>query len=467
MTEPATTPAASAAPASSPSAAAGSRHAIIAGAGLAGSLLAVLLGRRGWTVDVYERRRDPRARGTIGGRSINLALSTRGITALERAGLAEEVLAAAIPMRGRMMHDRAGNLTFQPYSRGAARAINSVSRSGLNLLLLHAAAALPQVRLHFEHRLEDVDLDSGEAIFVDAEGRRVTAHGDLLVGADGAFSALRGRMQLNPGFDYSQSYLNHGYKELTIPPAADGGYRLDEHSLHIWPRGGSMMIALPNPDRSFTCTLFWPLDGEHSFGALPDSADDAQITAFFDREYGDAAEMMPTLLADYRANPTSTLVTIRCSPWNWGDRIVLLGDAAHAIVPFYGQCMNAAFEDCLILDEMLEAAGDDPAAVLPAFARRRKPAGDAIADLALDNFIEMRDRVASPLFLARKKLEKFLSGLFPQAFVPLYDLVSFSNVPYHEARERARRQDRMLVGAAAAAAAAVVAGLGTGLALLL
>jgi kynurenine 3-monooxygenase len=445
-------------PVSGSAAAASSRHAVIAGAGLAGSLLAVMLGRRGWTVDVYERRGDPRARGFIGGRSINLALSTRGITALERAGLAEPVLAEAIPMRGRMMHDHAGELTFQAYSRGAKRAINSVSRSGLNLLLLRAAGEIDGVNLHFEHRLEDVDLDSGEAIFVDADGEHVTAHGDLLVGADGAFSAVRAKLQRTPGFDYSQSYLEAGYKELTIPAAEGGGFRLDEHALHIWPRGGSMMIALPNRDGTFTCTLFWPHQGDHSFAALPETASDEAIMDFFRREYGDAVPLMPTLLEDYRANPTSTLVTVRCHPWNWGDRVVILGDAAHAIVPFYGQGMNAAFEDVRVLDEMLEAAGDDPAAVLPRFSERRKPAGDAIADLALHNFIEMRDHVASPLFLARKKIEKLLSGLLPGTFVPLYDLVSFSNVPYHEAREKARRQDRMLAASAIAAAALVVVG---------
>lgn len=441
-----------------PDSAASSRHAIIAGAGLAGSLLAVLLGRRGWTVDVYERRGDPRARGVIGGRSINLALSTRGITALERAGLADQVLAEAIPMRGRMMHDRAGELTFQAYSRGAMRAINSVSRSGLNLLLLRAAGELDNVRLHFEHRLDDVDLDSGEATFVDAGGETVLAQADLLVGADGAFSAVRAKLQRTPGFDYSQSYLAHGYKELTIPPAEDGSFRLDEHALHIWPRGGSMMIALPNPDKSFTCTLFWPTEGDHSFGSLPEASSDSELKAFFGREYGDAVPMMPTLLEDYRENPTSTLVTIRCSPWHWGNRIVLLGDAAHAIVPFYGQGMNAAFEDVRVLDELLEQYADDPAAVLPRFSERRKPAGDAIADLALNNFIEMRDRVASPLFLARKKLEKLLSGLLPGTFVPLYDLVSFSNVPYHEAWAKARRQDRWLAVAATGMATVLVGG---------
>ncbi|MFK7960886.1 MAG: FAD-dependent oxidoreductase [Phycisphaerales bacterium] len=469
---------ATAAPASPADPTASGRTALIAGAGLAGSLLAVLLGRRGWTVDLYERRPDPRARGFIGGRSINLALSTRGITALERAGLAERVLAEAIPMRGRIMHATDGELTFQPYSRGAKRAINSVSRSQLNIMLLEAASELPNVRMHFGHTVKDVDLDSGQVTFAvkppadgaasasasASEPTTVTAHADLVVAADGAFSAIRARMQRTSGFDYSQSYLEHGYKELTIPPTSDGAFALDEHALHIWPHGGSMMIALPNNDRSFTCTLFWPLEGPHSFGSLPDAAaSDETIMAFFRQYYGDSVPLMPTLLEDYRENPTSRLVTVRCAPWHWGDHVALVGDAAHAIVPFYGQGMNAAFEDCRILDEMLEAAGDDPAAVLPAYTRARKPAGDAIADLALDNFITMRDRVTSPWFLARKRLEKFLNGVMPGTFEPLYDMVSFSNVPYHEARQKARRQDRALLAGAIGIVAAGVAVAAVGL----
>lgn len=438
------------------------RTAIIAGAGLAGSLLACLLARRGWTVSLHERRSDPRARGFIGGRSINLALSTRGITALERANVADTVLETVIPMPGRLMHSRAGEETFQPYSRESERAINSVSRSGLNLTLLEAAGRYESVRMHFDHRLEDVDLEAGRATFVDKTGTRVEHSASLIVGADGAFSALRGKLQRQAGFDYSQDYLEHGYKELVIPPADDetgphGRFRIEPNALHIWPRGGSMMIALPNQDGSFTCTLFWPLEGGHSFGGLPETAGDADIRSFFEREYGDAVPHMPTLVADYRENPTSRLVTVRCRPWHWGDRVCLVGDAAHAIVPFYGQGMNAAFEDCRVLDELLEANGDDPARVLPEYTRLRKPAGDAIADLALANFIEMRDRVASPLFLARKKLEKFVNGVMPKTFTPLYDLVSFSNVPYHEARAKARRQDRVLAGSCIALAVLLLA----------
>ena len=414
-----------------------------------------MLGKRGWRVDLYERRSDPRARGFIGGRSINLALSVRGITALEHAGLSEGVLEDAIAMRGRMMHSRGGELVHQPYSAIPGESINSVSRGGLNLKLLEAADVESNVALHFDHRLRDVELtddDRAIAIF-DTPNGEVRAEPDLIIGADGAFSGVRGRLQRTERFSFSQSYLEHGYKELTIPPNANGDFAVDPHALHIWPRGGSMMIALPNPDRSFTCTLFWPLEGDHSFAALPDDAPDEQILAFFGREYGDAVPLMPTLLQDYRTNPTSSLVTIRCNPWHWSSRVVLIGDASHAIVPFYGQGMNAAFEDCRIFDELVDKHGADFATLLPEFSRLRKPHADAIADMALTNFVEMRDKVGSKMFLLRKKLEKLLHRVFPKQFLPLYNMVSFSNIPYADAREDARRQDVVLFRAAAVLAA--------------
>jgi len=465
-------PDASAAPAADATASRPPRppRVVIAGAGLAGALLAVMLGRRGWPVTLYERRPDPRAAGFVGGRSINLALSVRGLTALERVGLAERVRADALPMSGRLMHATDGTTTYQPYSRLEDRAINSVSRGGLNLALLEAADALPSVTIEFDRRVAEADLEAGRIHLEDGAGTpRGEATGDLIVGADGAFSAIRAAMQRTQRFDYSQSWLPHGYKELEIPPTAAGDFALDPHALHIWPRGGSMMIALPNRDRTFTCTLFWPLEGEHSFGHLPAAtASDAEITAFFERWYGDAVPLMPTLVRDYRANPTSSLVTIRCAPWHHepetpgaGPRFVLLGDAAHAIVPFYGQGMNAAFEDCRVLDELIdempETQRGDFSRLLPEFSRRRKPAADAIAAPALANFVEMRDKVGSRAFLWRKKIEKLLNRLFPKAYVPLYDLVSFSNVPYHEARARARRQDRAAAQVAAALAIVLVA----------
>jgi kynurenine 3-monooxygenase len=420
-----------------------SQRIIIAGAGLSGALLACMLGKRGYRVDVYERRPDPRAKGFIGGRSINLALSTRGLDALARVGLTERVLKDAIPMRGRMMHSVGGDLTFQPYSKDPKEAINSASRGGLNLTLLHAAAAYESVTLHFGKRTTDVDLE-GPAIVVQDEvsGQSETVAGAVVVGADGAFSAVRGRLQKTDRFDYSQSYLAHGYKELTIPPTAAGEFAMEPNALHIWPRGGYMMIALPNADRSFTCTCFWPHAGENGFDRL---GTEDQVMSYFKERFGDAVSLMPTLAEDYRQNPVGSLVTVRCQPWH-DRRAALVGDAAHAIVPFYGQGMNAAFQDCLLLDDLIERHGPDWDRVLPEYSAVQKPNGDAIADLALRNFIEMRDEVGSRLFLLRKQFEKILHRLLPGVYTPLYNLVSFSSIPYAEARRRAARQDRWVYG---------------------
>lgn len=415
-------------------------HFIIVGAGLGGSLLACLLARDGHRVDVYERRPDPRVEGFVGGRSINLALSTRGITALERVGLAERVLADAVRMPGRMMHSPTGELTFQPYSARPGDAINSVSRAGLNLTLLEHADSSENVTLRFGQRCLGVDLGATTATFHDERtGATTTVGADAILGADGAFSAVRDALRISDRFDYSQSYLEHGYKELDIPPARDcgvdpglhDGFAMEPSALHIWPRGGAMMIALPNRDRTFTCTLFWPFE---ELGALDT---DEKVRAHFGRHYPDAVPLMPTLVGDYRRNPTSSLVTIRCGPWGRG-RVLLIGDAAHAVVPFYGQGMNAAFEDARILAEMLRGGGaiED---VFTEFSRVRKPDADAIADMAIENFLVMRDRVADRAFLFRKRVEQALDRVDHARFTPLYNLVSFSNTPYAEARRAGGR----------------------------
>lgn len=417
---------------------------VIAGAGLAGALLANYLGRAGCEVDLYERRGDPRSGEAGGGRSINLAISERGLHALRGIGLEGRILEMAVPMRGRMIHARDGALSFQPYDRDPRRCINSISRGGLNRALIEAAAAHPGVRLHFHQRCVDADLDAPAARFRDErDGRESEVACDLLIGADGAFSAVRRAMQRLDRFNYSQSYLDHGYKELHIPPAEGGGFRMERNALHIWPRRAFMMIALPNPDGSFTATCFWPLEGENSFANLRSAED---VRGFFEEQFPDALSMMPTLAEDFFANPTSTLVTIRCGPWHHRDRAVLLGDAAHAIVPFYGQGMNAAFEDCVALDACLRESPSDRAAALAAFYQRRKPHADAIADLALENFIEMRDKSGSRVFQAYKKMERTLHGLIPEWYTPLYTMVSFTTIPYAEARKRARRQDRWVYG---------------------
>jgi kynurenine 3-monooxygenase len=410
----------------------------VIGGGLAGSLMAIYLGRRGHPVSVYERRPDPRLAGAEAGRSINLAISTRGLYALEQVGLRDKVLAMAVPMRGRMIHDTVGKLTFQPYGT-RDQAINSVSRGGLNQLLLDAAEAVagPVV---FQHRLEAMELETGKLTFSSPSGLS-EVESRAVVGADGAFSAVRAQMQRRERFNYSQEYLAHGYKELYIPPASGGGFRMEPNALHIWPRGGFMMIALPNFDGSFTCTLFWAFQGANSFENLRTEAD---VLKFFTTTYPDAVPLMPTLGHDFFANPTSSLVTIRCSPWHYEDRIVVLGDAAHAVVPFYGQGANAAFEDCVVLDQCLHAHPSDRTRAFAEFEDLRKRHADAIATLALANFVEMRDRVASPMFLLKKKIEKILHALFPRSFIPLYTMVSFSRIPYADAVDRAERQDKVL-----------------------
>jgi kynurenine 3-monooxygenase len=437
-----------------------SRRVLIVGAGLAGSLLAVYLARAGWQVEVVERRSDPRARRFAAGRSINLAISARGIKALRRAGLEDAVMKDAIRMGGRMVHPVDGAAGYQPYSADPTRAINSVSRSALNLALLDAAAAEPNVTVRFDERCAAVDFANGEVTFMnDATGASHTASADLIVGADGAYSAVRGALQKTERFDYSQEFLGHGYKELHIPPAATGPhapFAMEPNALHIWPRGESMMIALPNPDGSFTCTLFWRHDGAgSSFAAVKTGAD---ALAHFRAVYPDAVPLMPTLAEDFERNPVGSMVTVRCSPWTRG-RVALLGDAAHAIVPFYGQGANASFEDCEALADALASAPSIEDA-LQAYERARIANANAIADMALRNFIEMRDLTGRASFKWKKKIEHALNRIMPATFVPLYDLVSFSTVPYSEAKARGAANDRAIkwiVGVAFGIAVAVVA----------
>jgi kynurenine 3-monooxygenase len=416
---------------------------VLIGSGLAGGLLAAYLGRRGHDVDLYERRADPREGNIIGGRSINLALSTRGIHALQQLGIADEVLQHAIPMRGRMIHPAgAGSGTiFAPYDVDPNKYINSIGRAALNTTVIEAAQRYPSVRVHFNHRCTDVDLT--EAVcHLDAEHSQVTACGDAVIGVDGAFSAVRSSMQRRlADFDYDESYLPHGYKELTIPPAADGGWQMEKEALHIWPRKSFMMIALPNPDGSFTCTLFWEFEGPRSFAT---TKTDDQVRRFFDEEFPDAVPLMPTLLEDFRQNPTGSLVTIRCAPWFYKDRVALVGDAAHAVVPFYGQGMNAAFEDCVVLDECLKEFPDNRERAFAEYFSRRKENADALADLAVENFIEMRDKTASRTFRAKKKLDHLLEAALPGIYLPLYTMVTFTLTPYAEAAHRAQRQDRLV-----------------------
>jgi kynurenine 3-monooxygenase len=416
---------------------------VLVGSGLAGGLLAAYLGRRGYDVELYERRADPREGNIVGGRSINLAISTRGIHALERIGIADQALRHAIPMRGRMIHDKSGALHFAPYDVDPKKCINSIGRASLNTAVIEAAQRYPNVRVHFNHKCTDVDLDNAVCHLENDTGK-LTVRGDAVIGVDGAFSAVRASMQQNiDNFQYDESYLAHGYKELTIPPGPNDSWQMEKNALHIWPRRSFMMIALPNPDGSFTCTLFWEFEGPRSF-ATTKTEDD--VRRFFDEEFPDAVPLMPTLLEDFKDNPTGSLVTIRCAPWYYHDRVCLLGDAAHAVVPFYGQGMNAAFEDCVVLDECLEKFPNNRERVFAEYFSRRKENADALADLAIGNFVEMRDKTALRTFRAKKKLDHFLEAALPGMYLPLYTMVTFTRVPYAQAARRARLQDRILYG---------------------
>lgn len=414
---------------------------VIAGAGLAGSLMANFLARRGYPVVCVEARPDLRAHTREEGRSINLALSERGLNALRALGLDTEARALCTPMYGRLVHDEQGEVTMQNYGRPGQH-INSVSRRALNAMLLDAAEATGRVRFHFETRIEEVRLSERTLVCKSAGKRkRERISGRLLIGADGAFSMVREAIQKSGRVDYAQSFLDYGYKELTIPPNPDGTHRMRNDGLHIWPRHRFMLIALPNTDGSFTCTLFLPWEGETSFASL--SADN--VRGFFATHFPDALRVIDDLEGDFASNPTGSMVTISTSPWHHGGDAVLIGDAAHAIVPFYGQGMNAAFEDCYCLDKLLnQHAGGDLSELLARFSDERKPNADAISELAMQNFVEMRSSVAKPTYLVRKQVEAIAQMLFPNRYVPLYSMISFTNIPYAAAKARAERQDELI-----------------------
>ena len=415
----------------------------IIGAGLAGALLATLLARRGWQIDVYERRGDPRVQGYAGGRSINLALAERGLHALRSAGAADAVLDKAVMMRGRMVHFSDGAQQLQRYGRDDSEVIWSVSRGELNIVLLDAAEAAG-AQLHFDRRLDDVDFDTRKAHFVDDRDGSRRAHAfTALLGADGAGSALRGQMAKHAALGERFESLGHSYKELEIPPTVDGGFSIEPNALHIWPRGSYMCIALPNDERTFTVTLFLPNEGDPSFATIRSGAD---ARALFARDFADALPLIPALEHDYVHNPTGTLATLYLERWHLDARAVLLGDAAHAMVPFHGQGMNCAFEDCVALAGHLEA-GADLAQAFEAFEAERRPNAQAIQAMALENYLEMRARVDDADYLLQRSLERQLAERHPQRFVPRYAMVTFRRMPYATAFERGNVQRELLVEA--------------------
>jgi len=415
------------------------RSITILGAGLVGSLLSILLKKRGYNVDIYERRSDMRLNPQSAGKSINLAMSERGWKALDLAGLRADIEDIAIPMNGRFLHQKDGSTAFQAYGKNG-EAIYSVSRGALNMKLMDLAEQ-HGVNIHFNHKSEDVNIDNNTIHFTNDEGLDTHIQSDLIIGADGAFSSLRKAYQQKDRTDYQQFYITHGYKELLIPPGDNNTFLMEKNALHIWPRGEFMMIALPNPDGNFTCTLFFPFEGPLSFDSIQTEEDIQQL---FNQYFADAIPLMPTLIEDFKNNPTSSLITVKVNPWTYKNKSLLIGDAAHAIVPFYGQGMNAGFEDCTVLIELLQQYNDDWNQVMPEYQRRRQPNGNAVADLALENFIEMRDKVAHEDFLIRKQIEKDLGKRYPSIFNSVYEMVSFTHTPYAFALASSQAQDNLL-----------------------
>ena len=419
-----------------------SRHITIVGAGLAGGLLATLLAQRGWSVDVFERRGDPRVHGYAGGRSINLALAERGLHALRQAGADSEVLKRAVMMRGRFVHPLHGTPSLQRYGRDDSEVIWSIDRGELNISLLDAAESHGAC-LHFDRRLDHVDFDARIATFKGDAADHVHPF-NTLIGADGAGSTLRSHMAPFVALNERSEWLDHGYKELEIPPAADGGFRIEANALHIWPRGHYMCIALPNDERTFTVTLFMPHGGDYPSFTQVETGDDAQ--ALFERDFADALPLIPELRGDFEANPTGMLGTLYLDHWHLDNRALLIGDAAHAMVPFHGQGMNCAFEDCVALADMLDAHGDLTEA-FAAFEALRKPDAEAIQQMALENYIEMRDKVDDAEFLLQRELELALQTRHPDRFIPHYAMVSFMRIRYSLALQRSEIQRHILENA--------------------
>jgi kynurenine 3-monooxygenase len=417
------------------------KSAIIVGAGLVGSLWAVYLSKAGYKVTIYERRSDIREADISAGKSINLALSHRGWKALKGVGVEEEIQKIAIPMSGRIMHDVEGNKTYQPYGK-EGQAIFSVSRAGINAKMMDIAEEEGDATIYYNTPCIDVDLEEGIVYLENSQtGEKFEDRADVVFGADGAFSAVRYHgLQKLDRFDYSQDYIDDGYRELLLPANDDGSYKLDKNALHIWPRGRFMLIALANADGSFTCTLFMPFEGESSFEKLNTDED---VINFFQSTFPDFYKMHPNLIGSWKKHPLASLAIIRCYPWTAG-KVALIGDAAHATVPFYGQGMNCGFEDCTVLSELMKKHKEDWSKIFAEYQEIRKPDGDAVQDLSLHNYYVMRDFVADPKFLLQKKIEARMSELYPDRWLPLYSQVTFSHIRYSDAMKHGMEQEAIM-----------------------
>jgi len=423
------------------------QNVLIIGAGLCGSLLALRLGQRGYNVSVYEMRPDLRKTDISAGRSINLAFSDRGNKAIKLVGMEKQVEQLCIPMNGRMLHDQEGHTFMSNYSGRAHEYINSISRGELNSLLLTEAERHENVNIHFNKKCLSVDFEQTTALFQDYGSKaEFIEDADVIIATDGAGSALRKSYYLAHKFlfSFSQDYLTHGYKELSILPSETGDYKTYKNALHIWPRGNFMLIALPNLDGSFTVTLFLSYDeGDYNFNNLTTPE---LVTEFFQKEFPDALDLMPNLVNDFFENPTAPLGTVKCSPWHYKGNTLLMGDSAHAIVPFYGQGMNASFEDVVEFDKVLDQNLEDWETIFKTYEKNRKKDTDAIADLAIDNFHEMKGHVANPIFQDKRKIEMALEKEFPKAYSSKYSLVTFNeDIGYREAMLRGRAQDKAIL----------------------
>jgi len=416
------------------------KEVTIIGAGLVGSLCSLFMTKRGYKVNIFERRKDLRSEIITAGKSINLALSKRGWTALKKAGIDTEVIKIAIPVHKRIMHDINGRLTDQPYGN-EGECIYSVSRAKMNLLMMNLAEK-NGASLNFNQKCIDVDFENSIVDFENTETKKIqNIKSDFLIGADGAFSEVRKQMVNKYKHDYEYNEIEHDYKELLIPPGKNNSYLLDKNALHIWPRGEFMLMALANLDGSFTCTLFAPKNGNNSFADLVTKT---EVENYFNNIFLDFSKLVPNLYDQWISNPTSNLGIVRTFPWHISGTSLLIGDAAHATVPFYGQGMNCGFEDCRVLDELLDENGDNFIKCFDEYSRYRKPNGDGVQDLSMHNFIVMRDRTADPKFLLQKKIEKKFANLYPEKWTPLYSMVSFTNTPYSKAWAIGMKQEKIM-----------------------